>query len=97
MTFPIYTDKSHLDWLKKSDLYGAREMAWWLGPLAAPAEDLDLFPTSKWWLQLSVNSSSGGLDTLVWSLWAPGTHIVRLHTCRQNKHRNKLFVLFSFS
>lgn len=43
-----HRQKSHLDWLKKSDLYGAGEMAWWLGPLAVPAEDLDLFPTSKW-------------------------------------------------
>lgn len=49
VTFPIHTQTEITFRLaKKSDLYGAGEMAWWLGPLAAPAEDLDLFPTSKW-------------------------------------------------
>lgn len=44
------------------------------------------FPTPTWWLTTACNSSSRESDTLFWLLKTPGTHVMYIHTWRQNTH-----------
>ena len=54
-------------------------MAQRLRELAALANDVGLVPIT-WWLP------SQGLWVLLWSPWAPGTHVVSMLTHRQITH-----------
>lgn len=48
-----------------------------------------LFPAHTWWLTTICNCSFKGSDVRLWPPWAPGTHMVHIHTCRQNTHTYK--------
>lgn len=55
-------------------------MAQWLSTMAALAEDPGLGPSTCMEVDNHlINSSSKGSNALLWSLWAPGTHVVHTH------------------
>ena len=45
------------------------------------------------WLTSTHNSSSKKCNTLLWSLWSPGTHVLHIHTDRQNTHTIRYKIL----
>ena len=42
-------------------------------------------------------SSRGGSNALSWFLWAPGTHVIHRHTCKQNIHTHKELRIYTIN
>lgn len=49
------------------------------------------FTALTWWFTTISNSSYRGSSALFWAPWVPTTHVVHIHTCKQNTYtQNKI-------
>lgn len=51
------------------------------------------FPAHTWWLTSLCNSHSRGFGALFWLPQASGTHMVYIHTYRQNMYTHNFFLI----
>lgn len=68
--------------------FEAGEMTQWLRILAALAEGLG--SASRWLLTTILKPSFRDFSELFWHLWAPDTHIMCIHSQKQNMHTHKI-------